>query len=156
MQIIYIIASCLYLNAKWASQTYGNKHGFPCPQTCSSSSFHLSKWGTTLSHFLPITQLSLIHTNKFLSPKIHPIIIHFSLPRLPSPRPDKTRPDVYVFCQSPCSWLLPFLKSNSIFPLSNIPCIHVLQLLHPVICWWTSRLLPQTSYCNRVLQEHLG
>ena len=35
-------------------------------------------------------------------------------------------------------------------------CIYVLQLLYPLICWWTSRLLPCPGYCKQCCHEHWG
>ena len=33
-------------------------------------------------------------------------------------------------------------------------CVYVPQLLYPFICWWTSRLLPCSSYCKQCCSGH--
>ena len=35
-------------------------------------------------------------------------------------------------------------------------CVHVPQLPYPLVCRWTSRLLPCPSYCNECCSEHWG
>ena len=34
--------------------------------------------------------------------------------------------------------------------------VYIPQLPYPLICWWTSRLLPCPSYCKQCSNEHLG
>jgi len=35
-------------------------------------------------------------------------------------------------------------------------CVYVPQLSYPLICWWTSRLLPCPDYCKQCCDEHWG
>ena len=42
--------------------------------------------------------------------------------------------------------------SNSFLFMANSP--YVPQLLYPVICQWTSRLLPCSGYCKQYCNEH--
>ena len=44
-----------------------------------------------------------------------------------------------------------FLNSWVIFH-----CVYVPQLSYPLVCWWTSRLLPCPSYCKQCCDEHWG
>ena len=50
-----------------------------------------------------------------------------------------------------------FSISFSVFfpgSLSLSECLN--QLLYPFVCWWTSRLLPYSSYCKQCCGEHWG
>ena len=44
---------------------------------------------------------------------------------------------------------------HSLYRLRNIP-LYVPHLLYPLLCWWTSRLLPCFGYCIQSCNEHWG